>query len=128
MKTFEKMAAQGDMLIRKIDALPAPMEQMEPMPSVIAQHFELAHSETGHSHVVLERPGVQHVRYVERHAKGMDILRSFLIVPDDGEVTDVVHLRSTHTHETLRLPGPGIYEITRQREHDVTKGWRYAAD
>lgn len=127
MKTFAKMAAQGDMLLRKIDALPVPMDQLEPVPTENGAHI-LTHSETGHHHQVLERPGVQHVRYVEKHAKGMDILRSFLIVPDDGQETDVVHLRSTHTHETLRLPGPGIYEVTRQREWDVTKGWRYAAD
>jgi hypothetical protein len=58
----------------------------------------------------------------------MDTLRSFLIVPDDGQPTDLVHHRDVHTHETLRLPGPGVYLIVRQREHDVTAGWRLAAD
>lgn len=127
MKTFDKMAAQGDMMLIKLDSLPVPIEMLELIPTENGACI-LTHSETGHHHQVLERPGVQHLRFVEKHAKGMDVLRSFLVVPDDGEDTDVVHLRSTHTHETLRLPGPGVYEVRRQREHDVAKGWRYAAD
>lgn len=115
MHTFRFQAAQGDMLARKIDKLP---DGVKPIPPENGAHV-LAHSETGHNHVVMERPGVQHF-------SGMDVLRSYLVVPEDAEVP-LVHLRDTHTHETLMF-GPGVYEIIRQREFDVTAGWRYAAD
>lgn len=115
MKTFQNMAAQGDMLIRRIDHLP---EDLVDVPTEDGKHI-LTHSESGHHHVVMERPGV-------RHLTGMDVLRSFLVVPEDTEV-DLLHERDTDTHETLRF-GPGIYEILRQREADVTQGWRIAAD
>ena len=54
MKTFQKQAAQGDLFIRRIDSLP------EGVKSATAESgaYIVAHSETGHHHVVLERPGV----------------------------------------------------------------------
>ncbi len=115
MKTFEKQAAQGDMMLIRIDKLP---EGTKPIPAEAGQHV-LAHSETGHHHVVLERPGLQHL-------SGMDVLRSFLVVPE-GEPVPLVHKRDHHTHETLMIP-PGTYAVVRQREHDLTTGWRHAAD
>lgn len=118
MKTFKTQAAQGDMMIRKIDVLPS--DAVNTVPTEDGKHI-LTHSETGHHHAVLDRPGVQHFT-------GMDTLRSFLVIPDDGQETDVIHLRDSHTHETLRFPGPGVYEIRRQREHDATQGWRAAID
>lgn len=115
MKTFRVQAAQGDMLARRIERLP---EGVKPIPAEQGHHI-LAHSETGHHHVVLEREGVQHF-------SGMDVLRSYLVVPE-GYQAPLVHHRDTHTHETLVFE-PGVYEIIRQREYDATAGWRYAAD
>lgn len=115
MKTFVDMAAQGDMLIRRVAQLP---EGVKPIAAEDGKHI-LTHSESGHHHVVLERPGVQHF-------SGMDLLQSFLVVPE-GEEVDLLHERAQDTHETLRF-GPGVYEIRRQREADVGEGWRLAAD
>jgi len=115
MKTVMNQAAQGDMLLRRVDSLP---EGAKPIASEQGM-FVLAHSETGHNHCVLERPGVQFF-------SGMELLKSFLVVPE-GEEVEVFHLRDEHTHESLKLPA-GTWEITRQREYDVTEGWRLAAD
>ena len=55
MKTFDKQAAQGDLLITKIDKLPAKVKKAESD----GGKFILAHSETGHHHTVLEQPVVR---------------------------------------------------------------------
>lgn len=115
MKTFENQAAQGDMLVRRIAALPPGVQVIPPEDG----HHIVAHSESAHHHVIQQRPGVVHY-------SGMDALKSYLVVPE-GEPVPLEHLRSTHTHETLMF-APGIYELTRQREYDMTKGWRLAAD
>lgn len=113
MKTFTQMAAQGDLLICKIEALP---ENVSPVKATNGK-FILAHSETGHNHVVLDRPGVEHF-------SAMDEFRSYLVV-SDGPV-ELTHERSFDTHETIRID-PGIYELRRQREY-TPKGFRRAAD
>jgi hypothetical protein len=115
MKRFENMAAQGDMLIRRIDSLP---KGLKSIPSENGKHI-LTHSESGHHHVVMERPGIQHF-------SGMDVLRSYLVVPE-GEEVDLVHERDHDTHETIRF-GAGTYEILRQREAEFGDSWRMAAD
>ncbi len=117
MKTFKKMAAQGDMIIIRRDKLPEGVGEM--IPTEGGAHI-LTHSETGHHHQVLDRPGVEHFK------DSMNLLRSFLVIPE-GEPAKVEHLRATHTHETLLLE-PGVYEIRRQREFDATQGLRRAAD
>jgi hypothetical protein len=115
MKTFVNMAAQGDMLIRRIESLP---KGLKAIPPENGRHI-LTHSESGHHHVVMERPGIQHF-------SGMDVLRSYLVVPE-GEEVDLLHERNHDTHETIRF-GPGTYEILRQREADLGDNWRMAAD
>jgi hypothetical protein len=115
MKTFTNQAAQGDMLLRRIDKLPEGTVHIAPEGT---EHV-LTHSETGHDHCVAVRPGLHHL-------SGMDVLRSFLVVPE-GDPVPLYHKRDAHTHETL-LIGPGIWEITRQREYDPTEGWKLAAD
>lgn len=118
MKTFIKSAAQGDLLIRRIESLPANVK------SVKAENgqFILAHSETGHNHVVLERP------CVKSYADPNDPLVAYLEVIQNEEAWDVVleHLRSYHQHESIKIE-PGIYEIRRQREY-TPEGWRRVQD
>jgi hypothetical protein len=115
MKTFINSAAQGDLLLRRIDALPANAEPAKAEKGA----YVLAHSETGHNHVVLERPNVSF--YQDRQ----DVFRSWLVV--DGDVpVQVEHQRSFHTHESIQV-APGIYEVRRQREY-TPEGFRAAAD
>ena len=80
--------------------------------------FILAHSETGHHHIIAERPGVEFFA-------SEDPLISYLHVIDSVEIT-LEHERSFDTHEALLLKG-GTYEIRRQREY-TPQGWRRVAD
>lgn len=112
MKTFKTQAAQGDMLIRRIDKLP---EGLEKSKSENGLHV-LAHSETGHNHVVNER-GAQLL---------IDKTNEFIAYLEVTEPSEIEHLRSYDTHETI-LVDKGIYEIRRQREY-VAEGFRRAQD
>lgn len=113
MRTFQHMAAQGDLLLRRVDTLPDAAEPVDPTGN---RHI-IAHSETGHHH------------YIDADA----VIR--WDVPDDpmicylrvaGDHADVVHDRPWDTHETIRL-APGTYEVRRQREH-TPEGWRRVED
>lgn len=117
MKTFTKQAAQGDLLIRRIDAIPA---NAEPVKSEKGK-FIVAHSETGHNHVIAERPNVA------LFSTG-DPMVSYLQVIEAADATETLleHLRSYDTHETISIP-PGNYEIRRQREY-TPEGWRRVED
>ena len=114
MKTFQNVAAQGDMILRRIDAIPA-----NAVPArAESGAFVLAHSETGHNHVVMERPGVTLLN------DPADQFRAYLNV--EGEPVELQHLRSYDTHESLLIP-PGSYEVRRQREY-TPEGFRRAQD
>lgn len=120
MKYFQNNAAQGDLMLIKVDTLPDGME------AATAENgeFILAHSETGHHHVVMERPGV------ELRQDPADPLRAFLIVRAEaieaGDI-EITHKRAFDTHETIAPKEPGIYEIRRQREH-TAEGFRRVQD
>jgi hypothetical protein len=113
MKIVKNMAAQGDVAFRKIDTLPKGLKP------VISDNgaFVVAHSETGHNHIVMERPTV-------KMFAAMDEFRSYLVVEE--EPAAVEHLRSFDTHETIHL-SPGVWEVRRQREY-TPEGFRRAAD
>lgn len=114
MKTFNNCAAQGDILIRRIEKLP---ENIKSIKSENGKYIA-AHSETGHNHVIIERPGVEYF-------SGEDPMVAYLRVIDDVETT-LEHERSFDTHESLLIKG-GCYEIRRQREY-TPEGWRQVAD
>lgn len=111
--TFKNCAAQGDILIRRIQALPS---------GAVKQHVDnsgqhiVAHSETGHHHTVAAA-GVNFY-----HAAN-DPMVMFLVVDNEA---DLIHNRGFDTHKTIRFD-KGVYEIRRQREH-TPEGWRRVAD
>lgn len=113
MKIVNSQGAQGDVMFRRIDALPADATPEAADNGV----FVVAHSETGHNHIIVERPGL-------RYFSAMDELRSYLVV--EGDPAPVEHQRSFDTHETFGL-APGVWEVRRQREH-TPEGFRRAAD
>lgn len=114
MKTVNKCAAQGDLLIRRVDGIPASAR-----PAIAKDgKFIVAHSETGHHHVVAERPGIE---YYDTD----DPLVSYMRVIENVEIV-LEHERSFDKHESLLMKG-GTYEIRRQREY-VPEGWRRVAD
>lgn len=112
MKTITKMAAQGDVLFRRVDEIPANAKEEPRAAQVI-----VAHSETGHHHAI------------DNDANNIwlystpDPLVSYLRVKSHA---DVVHHRSFDTHEPIRLP-EGIWEIRRQREW-TPEGYRRVED
>lgn len=107
--------AQGDVMLIPVAELPT--TGITPAATENGAYI-VTHSETGHHHVVMERPTVRMFQ------DAMDMFRSFLVI--DGEPADLEHLRATDTHETVRLE-PGIYEVRRQREYSPA-GWQRAAD
>ena len=111
---FQNQAAQGDMLLTRIEAIP---EDAAPV-AAEKGFFVLAHSETGHNHVVMERPGVK----LYQDAK--DPMTAYL----DVLVTDSIieHQRSFDTHKPLKII-PGKFRVRRQREY-TAEGWRRAQD
>lgn len=117
MKTFKKQAAQGDLLIRRIDKLPSNVTKLAPENG----KFIVAHSETGHNHVIEARPNVN------LYSTG-DPMVSYLEVVEATDATETLleHLRSFDTHETISIHA-GIFEIRRQREY-TPKGWRRVED
>jgi len=112
MKTFLRMAAQGDVLISRIDHLPP---NIIPAAAENGQYI-IAHSETGHSHVI---DSVD----VEFFHAANDSFVSYLRVK---QPTDLRHLRSFDTHAPIHIQ-PGDYRINRQREY-TPEGFRRAAD
>lgn len=117
MKTFTNCAAQGDLMVRRVESIPADAK----LTKAEDGRYIVAHSETGHHHVIAERPGV------EVYATD-DPLVSYLRVIAATEQTEALleHLRGHDTHETIAIP-PGSYELRRQREHSP-EGWRRVQD
>ena len=102
MIEVNEMAAQGDVLFRRIASLPPDVsEQASDGPIVVT------HSETGHHHLIDD----PEVRLYEKRTR--DPMICFLSV--EGDFADLVHQRPHDTHETLRLRH-GIWEVRRQRE------------
>lgn len=109
---FKVQAAQGDMLITKIDKLPDGLE----MAKAENGFHILAHSETGHNHVVKERSAQLLI----------DKTNAFIAYLSVAEPCEVQHLRSFDTHAPVSLD-KGVYEIRRQREY-MPEGFRRAQD
>ena len=116
MKTFTRMAAQGDFVILRVNNLPEGVEPITPTDGSIV----VAHSETGHNHVMLADK-VEAYRYPE--ISDSELYEMFLLVK---QPTEIIHLREHDTHETLLVP-EGLYKIRRQREY-TPEGWRRAQD
>ncbi|HEY7374587.1 MAG TPA: hypothetical protein VIF57_20660 [Polyangia bacterium] len=102
MITISDIAAQGDVLFRRIGRLPDDAVEQSSEGRIV-----VAHSETGHDHAIDD----PEVRLFERLVR--DPMVCFLSV--DGEHADVVHHRAHHTHAPLRLTR-GLWEVRRQRE------------
>lgn len=117
MRTFKDQAAQGDLLLRRIDAIPVGAQPMQ----AERGNFIVAHSETGHHHVIAARPNVQVFTT-------NDPLVSYLQVVEATDAMETVleHLRSFDTHESIAIL-PGNYELRRQREY-TPEGWRRVED
>lgn len=117
MKTFKNTAAQGDLLIRRVDKLPADVKPM----AAERGFFVVAHSETGHNHVIAERPNVKLYTTGDPMVSYLEVIEA-----TDKMETLLEHLRGYDTHETIKIPA-GTFEIRRQREY-TPEGWRRVED
>lgn len=113
MKTIaNRPVFQGDVMILRIDTLP---DTATPAVATAGKHI-IAHSETGHHHVV-------DAGLADRFIDQMNSFISYLNVAEDVELR---HLRSFDTHEPILLT-PGAYIVRQQREY-IAEGFRRAAD
>jgi hypothetical protein len=121
MKSFNNIAAQGDMMLIRIVELPEGVEQI----GADKGRYTLAHSETGHDHIVMERPNVKMFRAMDELKALLDGKPALFIEVTD-EPAELKHLRDFDTHESVKIE-PGIYEVRRQREY-TPEGFRRARD
>lgn len=112
MKTFSRVAAQGDVYFTRIEKLPAGTVVVPAERGKVV----VAHSETGHSHVMDGDT-------VTMHRLPDSIMDCFLVVK---EPTALTHLRPHDTHEPIMFE-KGIFHVRRQREH-TPEGWRRVED
>jgi hypothetical protein len=112
MKTFNQIAAQGEITIRRVGDLPKNRKLPKGYVALKAdgRHFIIGHSESGHHHVI-EAAGAT-VGVMEKPPAGMRVLYMILENPLALE-----HLRGHDTHETLTTK-PGVYEVRIAREFD----------
>lgn len=110
MKSFQKVAAQGEITIIRLGGIPRKKELPGTAMKQEGGRFIIGHSETGHHHVI-GAAGAS-VSVLDRAPEGMRILRAILNNP-----TSLDHLRDHDTHEGIKLE-PGLYEFRIGREYD----------
>lgn len=117
MKIAKEQFAQGDVYLRRVDAVPPGHTAATPSDGV----YVAAHSETGHHHVV---DATQAILY-----EGPNPLVAYLQLAEDCDAATVTHRRDYHTHAPVALTGgPGaVWEVRRQREY-TSQGLRRAQD
>lgn len=106
MKSFVKSAAQGEISIRRVDAVPTHVKPL----ALEAGKFIIGHSETGHHHVMDRKD-----KTVFESTRAPDGMRVLYAVLDAS--SELVHERGHDTHETIAFE-PGIYEFRLGREYD----------
>jgi len=117
MNNFEfdetrKSIVQGDMYLVPIKAVP---DDAKPEPARKG-NFIITHSETGHHHVIKERPDV-------KQYETEDQLRGYLEMSDESLLE---HLRANDTHAP-QVVAPGAWLIQRQGAY-TPQGWERARD
>lgn len=112
MKTVKKCAAQGEILLTKVEGIPQGAKEH----TGDGDDHIVGHSETGHHHVVN--------RSEARFYGTEDPFVCYLHVT--AEYADLVHRREFDTHETIRIPR-GVWRVNRQQEY-TPEGWRAVQD
>lgn len=107
MKKFKLVAAQGEVNIRRIEAMP------DGLTPVVADGgvFIIGHSESGNTHVI-DAPGVTVMERTKDVPQGMRMLYAIVDNPKT-----VLRQNASTPHEGIALP-PGIYSFRISREFD----------
>ncbi len=114
--TFKNMAAQGDLMLRRIAEVP---EGFEPVKADTDGGVIVAHSETGHHHVLLSAKDVAVMGNPREPGR-------MIAVVNNPEGATLEHRRAWDTHAPIVIP-PGFFELRRQRE-ETPEGWRRVTD
>lgn len=110
MRTFQKIAAQGEITIIRLGDVPKAKKFVGAAMKAENGKFIIGHSETGHHHVI-DANGAS-VAVMDRAPEGMRILRAIL-----ETAVSLDHQRDHDTHESIMLE-PGEYEFRIGREFD----------
>lgn len=114
MKQANNLFAQGDVILKRIDAIPADAKKQARKKG---QPVIVTHSETGHHHIVAH-PKAQ------MFAHPTNPLIGYLKLSAGSKLE---HLRDFDTHETVEIEEAGCFEVRRQREF-TPEGFRQVAD
>jgi hypothetical protein len=106
MKNFKTCAAQGEISLGKIAAIPRGLKRV----GATNGRVIVGHSETGHHHTLDER--CVEVYEASTAPAGMRILYAIV-----NSATTLDHERPHDTHESVGLQ-PGMYEFRIGREYD----------
>jgi hypothetical protein len=113
MKTFEKQARQGDVFLKRVDAMPKGVEKMKREGGRVV----LAHGEvTGHMHAIAEKHVQQFRAPVGKNEAGDFKLRAGGSMAVTFIKVDKPCLLTHDEHEAIQIQ-PGVYEVRRQREY-----------
>lgn len=115
--TFVNTCAQGDLKLIRVSKLPEGARPLSAENGV----FVVAHSESGHNHVIDALPNVQWYDVGDPMISYLEVIEA-----TDATETLLRHLRSYDTHKTIVIP-PGIFELRRQRGH-TPEGWARIED
>ena len=102
MLHFNKVAAQGELTITKLDKRPA---KVGGVIAPVGGKLIVGHSETGHHHVV--DAGCAVLTRIDEFTAHLDVKKP----------TQIDHLRDHDTHPSVALQ-PGMYEFRTGREFD----------
>lgn len=109
--TITTLGAHGEITLIRVETLPKHFESISP----VNGEFIVAHSETGHHHV-LEADGVEYMPE--------DAMTAWVRIQKE---VSLKHKRSHDTHRTLTIK-PGMYRINHAREEDILGEIRRVAD
>ena len=117
--TFKKEAAQGDLLLTRIDGIPLTKAIAEPLTPRADGKIVISHKDSNHPHVLMNSEMVSVVPSTDEY---------ILYATVTSDVVLSHEKTGPHAHLPLLLK-PGVYEIRRQREQNhVTRSWQRAAD
>ena len=114
---FNRVAAQGELLLTRQDYQPVSREDWVAVPPE-GPYLVVGHSETGHHHVIDREDAVLWDDPSEPLTRFLEVRR----------LTQLRHLRDHDTHPSIELQ-PGLYRVRTGREFDpFTSRWRESAD
>ena len=120
------IAAQGDLLIVRADLfMPEEVNPKWEEKISTTGSYVVAHSETGHHHVLRASPGAAPPALLRNMNSDNPEITSMVRIPKDG-TAEIVHLRDNHTHGTIILP-PGAWYLIRQ-QRPTPEGWEVVVD